>query len=313
MPKIESAEELWVIAQLFHTASLQMTKCYPRVNPPVHWSTILYLPCPPNPIICLKPSPLNSWKWGDIQCHRNLTPTLGLLPHLCFTPLPSKRIAFPADLVTDLCLYSRDMIQNGGCSKWPEQWLQKVQSHCGAAKTHMAQSLLQQQQLINYSTLSLHQPVPSPSTVCQCHLNFCSNQLCVFTQDSFQAQEKECFISQETFIAKKPQLLSNSKTQTQPSKLHLLSFSFPILCRQVVLCLLLVCLFCLFSFRPLLPLGWSFLLLRFILQWNAVPISQLLWPSTQTLKIIKSTENQGGFAKLPTTLDQPLTKYFRIT
>lgn len=36
MPKIESAEELVVTAQLSHTASLEMTNCYPKGNPPVH-------------------------------------------------------------------------------------------------------------------------------------------------------------------------------------------------------------------------------------------------------------------------------------
>lgn len=105
---------------------------------------------------------------------------------------------------------------SGGCCKWPDQRLQEVQPlwQCGAAKTHLAQSLLQQQQLINCCTLSLHQPVLSPSSVCQCHLNFAQINSGFSLKTLSRPKKKNI---SETFIAKKPpQLLSNSKPKPSP-------------------------------------------------------------------------------------------------
>lgn len=129
MPKIESAEELVVLAQLFHTASLQMTNCYPRVNPPVHWSPILTLPCSPNPITYLKPKySTELLKFSETFPVTENDTSSKPVTTLVFLPLALERgTAFPCTswpkAATELCLNSRKITQSGGCC----QWLQKVQ------------------------------------------------------------------------------------------------------------------------------------------------------------------------------------------
>lgn len=182
MPKFELTEELVVIAQLFHTASLQMTKCYPRVNPLAHWSTILSFPAHQTSSSTWNQNiPLNSWKWVTHSLSRKHETNSRPVTTLVFHPVtPVRGTAFPygscPKFVTELHLHSRKIIQSGGCCKLSDQWLQEVQpqGHCGTVvqpgltwHSHFSSN-----NNSDSCTLSLHQPVPSPSSVCQCHLNF---------------------------------------------------------------------------------------------------------------------------------------------